>query len=453
MTRHLTLRTRMVALAVAVVTVILVIGGLVITAGLQRALTAGAVEAATLRATELAALAERGALPDPVPIADEDEALVQVALGDRVVASSANIDGEPPLNLASPPPGETQMVAASTLPIEDAGEFRVVASGARLQTGRAVVYVAVSLEEIAETVAEIQRLGLLGLPVLVLLLSAAMWLVVGRTLQPVDAIATEAAAITSTGLDRRVPEPSREDEIGRLARTVNGMLAGLEESWSRQRRFVADAAHELRSPIASQRAQLETALDAQGTVDWQQVSGDLLDETLRMQTLTEQLLLLARVDAGELELHRVAVDLDDLVDLQVRAVREIAPGITFGIAGVTPVQVLGAPVLIGQVVANLLDNAARHARSHVDVATRRDGGTAELIVDDDGEGVPPEARASVFERFTRLDEARDRDSGGAGLGLAIVADIVTAHGGTVHVERSPAGGARFVVGIPTTLHG
>jgi signal transduction histidine kinase len=278
-----------------------------------------------------------------------------------------------------------------------------------------------------------------------------MWTVIGRTLAPVETIRREADAITGRDLDRRVFEPAQEDEIGRLARTVNAMLARLQDSAERQRRFVADTAHELRSPIASLRTQLETARDSRRPVDWENVSADLLDETVRMQRLAEQLLLLARADSGILRRTRLAVDLDDVVDTVVSHLADHRP-VRVDCHAVEPVQVTGDSMLLEQLVRNLLDNAVSHAAREVHVSLSHSDGVAVLTVDDDGPGVPPDRRHEVFERFTRLDIARDRDHGGAGLGLAIVADIARAHEGQVDVGDAPLGGARFRVRLPLATH-
>ena len=242
-------------------------------------------------------------------------------------------------------------------------------------------------------------------------------------------------------------EPRSEDEVARLARTLNAMLARVQTSVEQQRRFVADAAHELRSPIASLRTQLETARESRTPVDWQRRSATLLEDTVRMQRLTDQLLLLARLDAAAGSVWRQRpVDLDD-VALSVAQRTAVPAGVTLDLSEVRPAQVSGDPILLEQLVANLLDNALRHARGSVRMRVRRDG-AAVLQVDDDGLGIPVDGRGEVLRRFARLDSARDRGSGGVGLGLAIAADIVRAHGGTLDVGDSGLGGARPEAHLP-----
>ncbi len=446
---RLTLRARMVLVATILVTVILVLGGLVLVSGLRRLLTHNALESAQVRAQDLASFAADGELPDPIPITSDEQALVQVVAGGRVVGASGNIAGEDPLPVPVPPVGAVRVDATGRrLPIGEDDRFALVALGTRTRSGPGAVYVGISLDEIDDTVAAALRVGEIVLPALVVLLSAAMWLVVGRTLRPIDTIRAEADEIGGDVLGRRVPEPATGDEVARLAHTLNGMLSRIENSVARQRRFVGDAAHELRSPIASLRTQLETSRAARQPVDWDELSADLLAETLRMQRLTDQLLLLARLDAAELIGHVTEVDLDELVVQAAEAQRGVRQ-VTIDLHEVQPVRIGGEPLLLSQVVRNLIDNAARHAATRVRVALRKDGDEAVLAVDDDGAGIPPDRRDEVFARFTRLSEARERDAGGAGLGLAIVADILAAHGGTVSVGAAPVlGGARFTVRLP-----
>ncbi|MFI7019071.1 ATP-binding protein [Streptomyces sp. NPDC050164] len=278
---------------------------------------------------------------------------------------------------------------------------------------------------------------LIGFPLLLGVVAGVTWLVTRRALRPVEGIRSEMAAITaSQDLARRVPEPQTHDEVARLARTTNETLAALETSVERQRRFVADASHELRSPIASLRTQLEVAaahpelLDLDGAVE----------DTVRLQRLAADLLLLARLDAGE----RPS---DAKVDLAGLA-REEAEGRTGVTVDAEQVNVAGSRGQLGRVLANLLDNAQRHARSVVTVSVRREGELAVVGVADDGDGVPEADRERIFERFVRLDAARSRDDGGAGLGLAIARDVAVRHGGTLAAGQGHAGGALFELRLP-----
>ncbi|GAA3799927.1 ATP-binding protein [Streptomyces phyllanthi] len=302
------------------------------------------------------------------------------------------------------------------------------------------VYAGASLSAEQGAVGTALTAMLIGLPLLLVTVGGATYVVTRRALRPVEGIRAEMAAITaSEDLSRRVPEPDTHDEIARLAETTNETLAALETSVERQRRFVADASHELRSPIASLRTQLEVGsahpelLDIEGAVE----------DTVRLQRLAADLLLLARLDAGERP-QDARFDLADLV-------REEADGRTgVYLDGVRSVEVAGSRSQLTRVLANLLDNGQRHARERIDVALRTEGPWAVLEVADDGSGVPPEERDRVFERFVRLDESRSRDDGGAGLGLAIARDVATRHGGTLTVREAPGGGALFELRVPST---
>ncbi|MFJ6562534.1 sensor histidine kinase [Streptomyces sp. NPDC091412] len=306
------------------------------------------------------------------------------------------------------------------------------------------VYAATSLEDSQATLGQVTRSMLSGLPFLLAVVAAVTWLVTRRALRPVEGIRAEMAEITDSGdLARRVPEPASRDEIARLARTTNETLAALEQSVERQHRFVADASHELRSPIASLRTQLEVSHQHPELLN----TTDLLHDVVRLQHLAADLLLLARLDAGERPADAL-VDLAALVREEVtqRAPTDrIAPAVTVDDAGL---EVKGSRTQLSRVLGNLLDNAQRHAASAVTVTVRAAGDAIVLSVADDGHGVAPADRERVFERFVRLDEARGRDDGGAGLGLAIARDVVERHGGTLTLTDAPDGGALFQVGLP-----
>jgi len=311
------------------------------------------------------------------------------------------------------------------------------------QQGQITLVAQRSLGEVNRTVDSVTAALFLGVPALVAAIAALAWYLAGRALRPVESIRAEAAAITATTMHRRVPEPETSDEVGRLAQTMNAMLDRLEESSTRQRQFISDASHELRSPVAAIRAQLEVALRRGGEADWPQVARRVLDEDSRLEVAVGELLELARIEEGA-DIDAVDVDLDDVVLEEATRVRAVAIDTSQVSAG----RVAGDARQLARLVRNLLDNAAAHARSRVTVDVTATGDEARLVVDDDGPGVPPEERERVFERFTRLDEGRGRDGGGAGLGLAMVRAIAERHGGTVEVGDAPIGGARFVVRLP-----
>jgi signal transduction histidine kinase len=262
-----------------------------------------------------------------------------------------------------------------------------------------------------------------------------VWVLVGRTLRPVERIRAEVSSIGLDELGRRVPVPAGDDEIARLAATMNEMLERLDGAHRRQQRFVADASHELRTPLTRMRTELEVPGG-----DPDALRRSVLDDVVTLQRLIDDLLVLARRDAGASTATR-PVDLDEIVLEEARA----AGGVD--VSAVSAAQVRGDPAALRRVVRNLLDNARRHATARVAVAVREDGDVAVVTVDDDGPGIPPDRRAEVFRRFTRLDDART-SAGGSGLGLAIVDAVVTEHGGAVAIDDSPLGGARVEVRLP-----
>ncbi|MFI5726110.1 sensor histidine kinase [Streptomyces cyaneofuscatus] len=297
-----------------------------------------------------------------------------------------------------------------------------------------------------EAVNTVRGAMLTGLPLLLAVVAGVTWLVTRRALRPVEGIRREMAAITaSEDLARRVPEPDSRDEIAALARTTNETLTVLEASVERQRRFVADASHELRSPIASLRTQLEVAEAHPELLD---LPGAVAD-TVRLQVLAADLLLLARLDAGE-KPGAARLEVGALVREEVsqRTGDRIPVTVEVEAAEDASYEVNGSRGQLARVVGNLLDNAQRHAESLVAVRVAADGAGVRVEVRDDGAGVPEDERERIFERFVRLDDARSRDDGGAGLGLAIARDVATRHGGTLTVHRAPEGGAAFRLWLP-----
>ena len=279
------------------------------------------------------------------------------------------------------------------------------------------------------------------------------WIVVGRTLAPVEAIRNEVQTISGDQLGRRVPVPPANDEIAHLATTMNVMLGRLEEGRDRQRRLVSDASHELRSPITAIRQHVEVAIAHPETTDGEELAEVVLAEDLRLQRMVEDLLLLTRIDEGTLALRRSQVDLDDIVLAEASRLRAASTDVRIDTRGVSAGRVLGDATHLDRLVRNLMDNAVRHAHSSVALSLCDVDRWVLLTVDDDGAGIPSRDRDRIFERFERLQESRDRNSGGTGLGLSIVREIVHAHQGTVTATDSPTGGARFEVRLPADVQG
>jgi signal transduction histidine kinase len=310
-----------------------------------------------------------------------------------------------------------------------------------------VVHVGSALDDIGESTGLLATSLTFVVPMVAGVLCALVWWMVGRSLAPVEAIRAEVADIGGSDLHRRVPEPVSGDEIARLARTMNGMLDRVEDAVGRQQRFVADASHELRSPLTRIRTELEVDLAHPTGADPFVTHRSVLEETAALQRMVEDLLHLARTDAGGTTVHRAPMDLDDVVLRHARRLREGGQA-TVDVRGVVPVGVEGDVDLLSRAVGNLADNAARHSRTTVTFALVERDGQAVLSVTDDGPGIPPDERERVFERFTRLDASRTSSTGGTGLGLAIARDILERHGGTVVVDSDHRAGARFVAALP-----
>ncbi len=445
--RHGTsLRLRLTFLTALVVAVALTLGGVLILKTLDAELRGAADDVGKDRAREIAAQAAAGSLATPLREMEDPETPAVVVSSGRVVTATPGFHDAAAFGLPERGAGEIGVVGVSELPVDKPGPYRVVAQGVQTPSGPATVFVAVPIHDVEHALRAATRIGGIGILLLIGLLTWVMWLALGRALAPVNAIRVRADAISGQSLDLRVPTPRRQDEIGRLARTVNQMLERLQASAESQQRFVADAAHELRSPIASLRMQLETAKERERGAEPSRLD-DMLHETARMESLTDQLLLLARTGSEGAWLRLATVDLDDIVHAGLASLD--AEGVTIETHAVAPVQLVGDGGMLDQVVRNLVRNAVTHARTTVRISLATVApDLAVLTVDDDGPGVPAERRTDVFERFVRLDDSRDRGRGGVGLGLAIVSEIVRAHGGRIHVEDSALGGARFVVELP-----
>lgn len=322
----------------------------------------------------------------------------------------------------------------------------MTARGVTGPSGQLTVLVAAGQQTTEHTLTVVALLLGGGIPLLVLVVGVATYALVGRSLLSVERIRTRVSAITSADLSERVPVPAARDEISRLAETMNAMLTRIEVAHAAQRRFVGDASHELRSPLATVTAALELARDRPEVLDAALVSETLLPEAVRMRHLVEDLLLLASADERGLSLHLGDVDLDDVVDAEFRRLR--AGSELRVTASIHPVRVYGDAARLARVVRNLTDNAACYARNTVHLQVFQEGSHGVLIVSDDGPGIAPSERIRVFERFVRLDTDRARSAGGSGLGLAIVAEILTAHHGSIEVRNSSTGGAEFLLRLP-----
>jgi signal transduction histidine kinase len=297
----------------------------------------------------------------------------------------------------------------------------------------------------AAALSTVDPILLVWFPVGVLVVGLLAWWVVGRILRPVERLRHQLLDITAHDLSRRVPVPRTGDELQRWAITTNETLDRLEAAVGRYRSFVDDAAHELRSPLASLISTLEVAAAHPERADLPAAIGTALTKAGRLRRLTDDLLLLSRLDRGR-PVDRRVVDLDALVAEQIAERRFSGHGPRY-VMSTVDAPVLGDEGQLERVLRNLLDNAARFARGEVRVTLSRSAGSVVLEVLDDGPGIAVADRGRVFDRFTRLDPARDQRHGGAGLGLAIARDIVRGHGGHIEIADSVAG-ARVVVRLP-----
>jgi signal transduction histidine kinase len=354
--------------------------------------------------------------------------------------------------LTAPPVGaeagaRTDVVYAGGIPVANRSALGIVGNVedynvSSISSGDYTLATASPLDSVRETIATTRRLLWLVGPALVALVAGLAWLLAGRALRPVHAVTSRVAAIGSGSLHERVPVPASRDEIAELATTMNGMLARLESASATNRRLVSDASHELRTPIAVMRAELDVARRVPDP-DWSATAEVLDDELGRLQGLVDDLLLLARGDerafaGAPLSIADVARDVTGRtrrVPVELRIGDDVDP-------------VVGDAVALARALDHLVANGARHATATVRVAVAASGDDVRIDVDDDGPGIPVHRRAEVVKRFVRLDDGRARDGGGAGLGLAVTADVAAAHGGHLAIDDAPTGGARLTLVLP-----
>ncbi|QXJ21015.1 HAMP domain-containing protein [Actinomadura graeca] len=385
----------------------------------------------------------RGGDPHGVlPVQDADFSLLQVVdERGRVIASSDAMRGRPALDV--PVPAVPDRPVARTLHVPGvAADVYVVSERVRGPAGLRTVHAGAPITELTRN----KNFFVAALAAAVLLATAAVaWIVataVRRALRPVREMRGELADITGGDTDRRVTVPDPVDEVSDLARAVNVTLGRLEDVVVRQRGFVADVSHELRSPLAGLRAQLEVALEHPEDEDWPSVARAALGEADRLQGIVTDLLILAKLSAG-VPAERERVDLGTLAAAEAaRRVRRVP----VEVEAAEGIVVLADRDHMVRLLTNLLDNAERHAASLVRVTAAAEDGEAVVVVADDGAGIPPEDRERVFWRFHRLAEGRRRDRGGTGLGLTISRDIAQSHGGTL--VAADGGGARLILRLP-----
>ncbi|WP_214465646.1 sensor histidine kinase [Microbacterium flavescens] len=435
--RRLGIRARITSVAVAVVAIALIAGAVGFWLTLRGSLLGQLEVAARQDATAWAEQVDDAGV-ESLPDVDDDR-FWQVIDRDTggVIAASDIAEDLGPL-------ADREGAAPGAIDIPGEGVFVISADA---EGGDWVVVAGRSTADSDATLASVATLLAVSVPLIILVVGFTTWIAVGRALAPVDRLRAQVDAVTASDLSRRVDDPHTTDEVGRLARTMNGMLARLETAQRSQRRFISDASHELKSPLAVLRQYAEVALAHPERVSPRLLADTVLGEGARLERLVQGMLVLAKADENALVLDAVEVDLDDVLFAEAQRVRATTAVEVDG-SGIRPVRARADAGLVAQAVRNLVDNAVRHASGRVALSTAQADGMAVVVVEDDGPGVPPDQRERVWERFVRLDEARSRDAGGSGLGLAIVAEIARAHGGSVRLDDAALGGARFTLSLP-----
>jgi signal transduction histidine kinase len=438
--RHWSLRSRITAGALLVVVIALTAGGLLLIRVLQHQMTAQ-IDTTLEANADFVVRSLRTGTPLPVREGPTDIYVQFVTRDGRVLGASTAARGLPALSTRQTPHGAVRTVRSPAL-----GELRVIDEPAPTMPGVTLV-VARSSASVSKVRTSIVRVVALLIAAGSVLLGVLIWIVVGRALRPVDDMRRTVDAIGARDLGRRVDEPGTGDELDRLADTLNDLLARLDVALGRERQFVADASHELRTPIAGVRALLETEpSDPRSVAD---VRAEALVRLGQLQDLVESLLVLGRADDGAVR-GSGPVDLDELVLVQAHQLARTTD-LRVDTADVSGGQVMGREADLARVIGNLATNASRHARTTVAFSVCELADVVVFAVTDDGPGIDAADRDRVFERFRTLDDARSPGLGGTGLGLAIARSIVHAHGGTLNVEDGADGGARFVVRLPVAV--
>jgi signal transduction histidine kinase len=440
--RFNSIRFRITALATVVVAVVLVTAGFSLVTVQRALLTDSLDEALTQRADDIVALVAASPLPEELSQGAREGFAQLVDEDGEVLVSTPNLRGFPAMGITTDPAEMVTMQTVEGLEVDD-DRFRVLS---RNLEGIGTLHVGTTYDVVSESTTALISSLAVTIPIIMVALGALVWWLVGRTLRPVEDIRSEVAEIGSTGLHRRVPGSGSGDEIDRLAGTMNEMLSRLETSIARQQRFVADASHEMRNPLTRIRSTIEVALSTDDDFH-DEIARDVLEEVIGLQHMVEDMLFMARADAGHGKPVFKRLDLDDVVLREARRIRA-HERVEVDMSSVSAAQVDGDAGQLGRAIRNLLANAERHAAAKVRIALTETDGMAVLTVADDGPGIPIEHAEEIFERFTRLDESRNADSGGTGLGLPIAREVAQIHGGSVELVVGDGLGATFRMTLP-----
>jgi len=442
------LRTRLTFIASLAIT-LAVVAGLILLYLLQiKAVHRALDNQLRAYATQIAHSAPNATWPSVLAASDIDanaEAQV-IDMDGTVLAASRDLVGQPALYAL--PAGSRAPIRLKAADGVLHGEIRVVATLHTVAARRVIIVVSTSTEQLTSLRWAFTSRLLLGLPFILLTSYLGVWLIVGRALRPVERLRQAVTDITSDDLSRRVPEPGTADEIGHLAQTMNTMLARLEHSAQRQTRFVADASHELRSPLAAIRTTLDVGLAHPDRAPWPVLARRASEQATRLEDLIQQLLLLAHTDEKRLTGHRQPIDLQHL--LNELAAAATTSRVTIRLQADGPSVTLGHVEHLSRLFSNVLDNAIRYATEAVIVRITTSGERIVVEITDDGPGIPEEDRERIFDRFVRLDPSRDRTKGTTGLGLAIAREIAVAHHGSISAGGSGPGGAKIIVDLPSS---
>ncbi|MBU4464347.1 MAG: HAMP domain-containing protein [Actinobacteria bacterium] len=428
-------------------------GALALVALVHQSLIVNLDASALTRARDVSALMINAATQSTLPTPVDGNSVVQVVNATNVVTSaSANVLGEPPILSRNPSAIRDTFVTVQTLPIgSESQPFRVAIHPAALPGGPGWIYVATSLAQVDTATSTLSWTLAAAVPILIAIVALTIRSAVGRSLKPIESIRRQAAGIGSDSI-QRVPVPESRDEVSRLAVTVNHMLDRLEASALKQKRFIGDASHELRSPLATLRAQVDVALNPLTESDALATLRSVQVQAVRMSSLIEDLLFLAHTDEGRERHDLEMVDLDEIVIEEFHRVEALGR-VAVRLVGLQAVRTVGRRRDLARLVRNIGDNAVRHARSTVSISLSEVGGDAVIMIANDGTPIPAGDRRRIFDRFTRLDPARARSAAtgdsGSGLGLAIASEIAASHGGQITTETPDSfDGAVFIVTLP-----
>lgn len=444
-------RKRAVLAAASVVLVALIGGGIILLFLLREGLIASA-EASTLASARV--LAQQYSTTPLPPARTLMKNLARNAQAVQIVSPDGSVIGASSRELlayslidALPSAGQRISQHVNNLNLVDNQAGVVLSAVGFTNSGRSYAVVVVADVDVEQATVQLVALYLFaGTPVLLVVVVAMTWYLVGRSLRPVDRIGEQVDGISRLKLDQRLDVPPTNDEIARLALTMNRMLGRLEVADGNQRAFVADASHELRSPLSTINATLEIAIADTSDQTWRDMQGVLVSQTERMQRLVDDLLTLAKADDQGVRIRSTEQDLDDLIESEVAQLRRTTDHAMN--VSAEPIRLICDGPRISQVLRNLLDNADRYAESAIAVTARMADGFAIVDVDNDGPVIELNDRSRIFDRFVRIDSSRSRDSGNSGLGLAITSELIKAHGGTVIATQSPVGWCRFEFTLP-----